>query len=74
MSGDAWCHAKHSRTGLVSNQHPDEYDKSEPLNMVSTCASEKCVAKAIKHVAGNTNRQASYFDDAERRARKAATT
>lgn len=65
----AWC--PHERTGIVTNQDPDQpYDKTQPFASVAVCSQEKCLAKAIKKVAGQTNRQAVYYDDAERRAKK----
>lgn len=69
----AWCHLRHERAGLVTNQDPDQpHDPSEPLVIVSVCDQPKCIAKGIKHVAGSTNRQAAFYSDAERRSKKAA--
>lgn len=72
----AWCGSgRHERKGLVTNQDPDQpYDPTEPYAAVSVCSREECKAKAIKKVAGSTNRTAAYYDDAERRAKKAAKT
>jgi hypothetical protein len=73
MSGGAYC-CSGDRAGLVSNQDPDEpFDKTEPLIMVAVCARGACQTKQIKRVAGETNRRAYYFDDAERRARREAS-
>ena len=63
MSGDAGCHARHSRTGLVSNQDRRAFDTKRSLSSVSTCAAETCIAKAQKYVAGNTNETATYQPD-----------
>lgn len=69
----AWCKTGHERAGLVTNQDPDQpYDEDEPHTMVSVCDRPECIAKATKYVAGNTNRQATFYSDAERRAKKAA--
>lgn len=67
-----WCGEGHARVGLVTNQDPDDYDPSEPHASVAVCNRKACLNKAVKYVAGSTNRQATYYDDAERRARKAA--
>lgn len=64
MSGGAWCHSGHNRTGLVSNQSRyDEWDKTRSGISVAVCANEKCIAKAIKYVAGSTNETATYEPD-----------
>lgn len=72
MLNPAWCHDHHARKGLVTNQNPDEpHDRTEPLASVSTCHRVKCIAKGTKYVAGTTNRQATFYDDALRRAAEA---
>ena len=61
MSHDAWCHVNHDRAGLVSNQSRyAAYDKTRPLVIVAVCATEKCIAKGIKNVAGRTNETAAF--------------
>lgn len=66
----AWCGGGHRRAGLVTNQDPDEPSQDGPHASVSVCNREACLAKAVKYVAGSTNRTAAYYDDAERRARR----
>jgi hypothetical protein len=69
----AACRSGHERTGIVTNQNPDEpYDSAEPHMARSTCSRQECIDKAIKWVAGGTNRTAAYYDDAERRAARKA--
>lgn len=69
----AWCSTRHERAGLVCNQDPDEpYKPDEPYASVAVCERPECIAKATKNVAGSTNRQATFYSDAERRAKKAS--
>lgn len=66
----AGCKSGHARTGLVCNQDPDKPDDDEPYAARSVCSRQACIDKAIKWVAGTTNRTATYYDDAARRAAK----
>ena len=60
---DAWCHANHNRTGLVSNQDRNNFDTKHTLSSVSVCDRPECIAKAIKYVAGQANETATYQPD-----------
>lgn len=55
-----WC--GHVRTGRVTNQ-PDGYDPTRPHASMAVCDREKCIAYAIKEIAGETNETASYVAD-----------
>lgn len=67
----AACGQRHRRTGVVTNQDPDEpYDQTEPCIVLTVCHREECREKSIRKVAGGTNRRATYYDDAERRTRR----
>lgn len=63
MSYGAWCHSRHHRAGIVSNQDLKHYDQARALSSVSVCDRPECIAKAIKHVAGNSNETAAYYPD-----------
>ena len=66
------CHEQHARTGIVSNQDPDrDYDISEPCVILTTCKRPVCLQKAMGEVASRTGEEATYYDDHERRLKKA---
>lgn len=71
MSGGAWCNSKHDRDGLVGNQDPREpYSANEPYVSVAVCNREACIAKAVRHVAGASNRTAAFVADGWQKAFK----
>lgn len=75
MSGGAWCNTRHDRAGLVGNQDPREpYNPNEPMHSVATCDRQECIAKAIKLVAGETNRTAAFVADGWQKSGPLAVT